>query len=87
MPRYFFNVRNGIGFVADDEGMELSGLEAARAVALKGARSIIVDEVLEGRLDLDGAIEVVDEAGNRLLTMTYRQAVSGREADQQRNLA
>ena len=77
MPHYYFNVRNGIGYVQDDEGKEMPDLDAARAEAIKGARSIIASEVLEGRLDLEGAIEVADSGGQRVLRITYREAVSG----------
>ena len=63
MPRYHFNIDNSIGYLADEEGRELAGPEEARSEALKGARSIIAEEVLQGRVDLRGRLEVVDRAG------------------------
>jgi hypothetical protein len=76
MPRYFFNLKNSIGDVKDHEGLVMSDLDAARAEAIKGARSVIASEVLEGRLDLAGHIDVTDEKGALVLTVTFQEAVS-----------
>ena len=38
MPRYFFHVRIGRELTRDDEGIELPGIDAAVAEALKAAR-------------------------------------------------
>lgn len=75
MPRYRFNVDNGTGFVADEEGRELADLDAARAEGLKGVRSILAEDVLDGRLDLEGRLDVVGEAGEILLTISFADAV------------
>ena len=75
MPHYHFNIDNSIGFLADEEGRELSGLDEARAEALKGARSIIAEEVLQGRVDLRGRLEVVDRSGKVLMTIAFSEAV------------
>lgn len=75
MPRYRFNVDNGTGFVADEEGRELADLDAARAEGLKGVRSILAEDVLAGRLDLEGRLDVVGEAGEILLTIRFAEAV------------
>lgn len=77
MTHYHFNVHNGGGPVPDEEGRELSGPEVARMEALKGARSIIADEVMQGRLDLSGRIEVTDADGRLLFIVRYSEAVSG----------
>lgn len=76
MSLYYFNVRNGIGLVEDEEGCELASLEQARAEAVRGARSIIADEVLQGKLDLSGSIEVLDEAGELLFALSFGEAVT-----------
>lgn len=75
MPLYHFNIDNSIGFLADEEGRELAGPDEARAEALKGARSIIAEEVLLGRLDLRGRLEVVDRGGKVLMTIAFSEAV------------
>jgi hypothetical protein len=75
MPRYRFNIHNGIGFVEDEEGRELPDLAAARAEAVKGIRSILAEDVAEGRVDLRGRIEVLDEADAPVLTIAFGDAV------------
>jgi uncharacterized heparinase superfamily protein len=75
MTLYRFNLYNGIGFVPDEEGRELPDVEAARGEALKAARGIIADEVLQGRIDLNGRIEVLDGEGPPVLTVPFADAV------------
>ena len=60
MPLYYFNLYNRIGFVPDEEGRELPDTGAARTVALNGIRSVLAEDVLAGRLDLAGRLEIVD---------------------------
>ncbi len=60
MTRYRFHLWNRIGPVRDDEGKELPDLEAARAEAIASIRSLLSDEVKQGRLDLRGRIEITD---------------------------
>lgn len=79
MPRYHFNIRNGHGFTPDEEGLELSSHQDARMQAISGARSLISAEVLEGRLDLCGQIEVTDDDNDEVLTVSFRDAVDFRE--------
>ena len=74
MPHYNFHVRDGAGFAEDDEGVELADDEAARLVALVGARSLMVTELQGGTLDLSSSIEV-DRDGEPLFTVTFDNAV------------
>ena len=76
MARYFFNVRNGQGLTPDEEGRELADVEAARVAALADARSMLSAEVMDGRLDLGGRIEIEDADHNPVLTVDFREAVS-----------
>jgi hypothetical protein len=75
MPRYHFNIHNGTGFTPDEEGRELADLDVARAEGLKGARSILAEDVMKGHVDLKGKLEIVDEAGTLLLTIPFTEAV------------
>ncbi|HYI64629.1 MAG TPA: hypothetical protein VEW71_07065 [Allosphingosinicella sp.] len=75
MPRYHFNIHNGIGFVADEEGRDLADLGAARAEGIKGARGMIADDVLSGVVDLNGRLDVTDADGKLLLTIPFAEAV------------
>jgi hypothetical protein len=76
MTRYHFNIRNGDGFIEDEEGRELAGPDVARAEAVKGARSLIADGILQGRLDLSGTIEVTDAKGEPLFAIAFAEAVT-----------
>ena len=76
MPRFYFHVCDGTGFIEDEEGRELADFEAARAEAIKGARSIMADDLQRGQLDLSSFIEVEDDAHELLLTLTFAEAVA-----------
>lgn len=75
MPQYFFHVRNSTGYMLDEEGQELAGLEAARDTAVSAVRSIISEESKVGLVDLRGRVEVFDEAGLILLTLPFSEAL------------
>ena len=75
MPTYFFHIRGGALDAKDGEGLVLPDLAAARAEALRGARSLIAADVLEGRLNLIDRIEVEDEDGRLVLTLPFVAAV------------
>ena len=75
MACYHFNIHNGAGITSDEEGQEFGDAEAARTEALKGARSLIAADVLEGRLDLSGRIEVTGDDGNLLFIISFAEAV------------
>jgi hypothetical protein len=77
MPRYFFNIFNDSTSL-DDEGRDLPDLEAARAHAIAGARSLMSDTLKEGRLVLSHHIAIVDERGELLLDVTFGDAVEVR---------
>ena len=78
MPRYFFNVYDDI-IAEDEEGSELPNLAAARLTALKGARDLISEQVRRGYFVLSHWIDVVDEQGEKVLTVTFREAVDIKE--------
>jgi len=66
MPRYRFHVLNDTSYALDEEGTELSGLEAMRARATKILGEIIAEELNEGRSTIHLAIMVDDEDGERV---------------------
>jgi hypothetical protein len=74
MPRFFFHVHDEADFI-DEEGIELADAEAARAAALAGARALMCDQVKLGQLNLHHRIEVEDEAGGAVLSLTFAEAV------------
>jgi hypothetical protein len=75
MPRFYFHLHDRFGAVPDPDPRELADLEVVRAQALKGARSIICEDVSEGRVDLTGRIDVLDEAGQLVLSLPFSEAV------------
>jgi hypothetical protein len=75
MPLYFLHVFNRTGCSRDEEGMDLPDLAAARVAAVEGIRSILQDEVGHGMIDFEGRVEIEDEAGAVLATVSYAEAV------------
>lgn len=75
MPRYYFHICNGTGFVQDEEGLELPDLDAARAEAVRSARSIMASDVQRGMLDLSSFIEIEDENQRLVQTLGFQEAV------------
>lgn len=75
MPFYRFNIHNGNGLTQDEEGRELPHVAAARAEALTGIRSILAEDVLKGRLDLRGRIEILDGGDAVLLAIGFAEAL------------
>ena len=78
MPRYFFHVYDDI-VAQDEEGQELPNPAAARLKALQGARELIAEQVKHGHFVLSHWIDVVDEQGEAVLTLAFRDAVDIKE--------
>lgn len=75
MERYHFNLHERSGFVQDEEGRELPGMAEVRSEALKGVRSLVAEDAIQGRIDLSGRVEVVDSEGRAVFTLTFSDAV------------
>jgi hypothetical protein len=78
VPLFFFHVYDDI-ISHDDEGVDLPSLAAARLQAISGARDICAEQVRHGHLELSHWIDVVDESGAKVLTLTFREAVDVRQ--------
>jgi hypothetical protein len=76
MPLFFFHMCNGNGFIEDEEGQDLPDAAAARAAATREARSMMMDELRSGELDLSSFIEVEDAAHAHLFTLHFHEAVA-----------
>lgn len=75
MPRFFLHLVDDVG-APDEEGVELSDLDAARARAIGEARALIGESVrTDGRIVLGHRIDIEDEAGRRLDSVYFRDAV------------
>jgi hypothetical protein len=75
MPRYYFHIFNSTSTVEDEEGLELPDLQAARAQAITGIRSVLSTEILTGVFDLRGRIDIADAEGKVVETVRYKEAL------------
>lgn len=75
MPRYYFNLFDD-SVAVDDEGLELPDIAAARAQAIRGARSLIASQAEQGRICLNCRIEVEDENRRPVLILPFTEAVT-----------
>jgi hypothetical protein len=75
MPRFFFHLFDDLD-VPDGEGMDLPDHATARARALMEARVMAAQAVRQGRLNLEHRIEVTDERGAIVVTVSFGEAVS-----------
>ena len=74
MPRFFFHLYDGQE-ILDEEGLELSDAAAARLCARKQALVSASLEVLDGHLTLGHRIEVRDESGDSVFSVTFGDLV------------
>lgn len=74
MPKFFFNLRDDVS-INDWEGKELADVATARELAVRHARGIMSEDVKDGRLVLKDEIEVVDEQGEPVLMLRFRDAI------------
>lgn len=75
MPIYRFNLFDDVS-VPDDDGRTLDHDDAAFAYAVASLRSLAADDMRQGNLNLDDRIEIRDEAGGLVGTVTLRDAVA-----------
>jgi hypothetical protein len=75
MPRYFFNIRSGDDYLADDEGDECPTLQAAGTRAVVGAKELIVDLRSAQRRPEDTSFEITDERGRLALRIPFSMAL------------
>ena len=81
MARFYLHLFNSLGFVPDREGKELPGLAAARDDAVISIRSIIAEDVKQGRVDLRGRIEIANATQEVLAVVPFTDAVNLRLKD------
>ena len=77
MPLYFFNVYND-DITLDPEGAELADAQAARAYAVKAARSLAAETVTRGHIAGHHRIEIVDENREPVDSVRFDEAVDFR---------
>jgi hypothetical protein len=74
MPRYFLNLYND-DVTVDEEGVELPNLDSAWDSAIRNIRDIMKGDIDDGRITLAHRIEIVDEFGRILRTVSFSEAV------------
>jgi len=77
MPRYFFNLYNDVTAL-DEEGVELPDLAAAEAHGICETRTMAAVSVKEGHIDFNHRIDIADEHGAVLRTISFADAIAVR---------
>lgn len=76
LGKYFFHLTERERMIADEEGLTLSGDEAARAEAIKQIRSIVAEETREtGVIWLSRHIDVADGKGTIVARVGFGDAL------------
>ena len=70
VPRYHFNIHDGV-CLADADGIELPGWQAARLEAIRRAGAVLQDDAQSVAVGEDWRIEVTDGTGLILFQMTF----------------
>jgi hypothetical protein len=68
MPRFYFDVREGATFLADEDGFEFPGLDEAEQEAIQAVVSMGKDRLPRGDTR-EVTVEVRDEHEKRVLTV------------------
>ncbi len=75
MARFHIHLFNDAD-IWDEEGQLFPDLDAAEREAVRSARDVIAEHVRSGRIiRLDHRVEITDEGGVRLKTITFGQVV------------
>jgi hypothetical protein len=76
MPRYFLHQRDGVDEILDPDGTQFETLDELRRSVLAGARDLMSADVKQGKLDLRYRIDAENEAGQLVLSIPFKEAVS-----------
>ena len=71
MPHYYFDCTDGQRFVLDDEGIDLSDRDAARALARALAKGLMEASRPSIRDWSGWAVDVTDEAGEPVMSVPF----------------
>ena len=75
MTTFYFHMRDSDGLVEDPDGSELVDLEAAIEEAKAAARALVADRIQRNKRLRPTTIEITDEKGNVLHTVTFREVL------------
>ena len=74
MTRYFFNIRSGQTYLADEHGADCPTLQAAAARAVGGARELLKELHASRRAPEMTAFEITDQRGRLCLRIPFTLA-------------
>lgn len=80
MPRFYFHIFDDTVSM-DEAGQVADDLEAARVIALDGARELVCEQVRRGYLNLENYIVLADEQGEELCRIEFREAFTVQRND------
>ncbi|RSV33277.1 hypothetical protein CA234_22745 [Sphingomonas sp. ABOLE] len=75
MQRYFFNVHDQNGSLIDPEGTVCADLDAARRTAIHSVRSILAEDLVQGCIDMNGMVDVLDAGGGLIESIAFAECV------------
>lgn len=75
MVRYYFHLRDGVERLLDPQGADVDDPAQLARMALKEARAVVAQEALEGEINLQQRIEIEDEGGNLVHSLSFADAV------------
>lgn len=79
MPRFFFTVISGKNALDDLEGSDLPSLDRAIEEALKDARALMSEAILQGRDISEGCIIIRDKQQEVLKVVRFADALDREE--------
>jgi hypothetical protein len=75
MARYYFHVRDGGNTIEDQDGIELSGLEAAASQCRRIIEEVLGEDAFREEVGVsDRQFEIVDALGRPVLTVPFRES-------------
>ena len=75
MPRFYFRFCDG-DELPDHLGIEFTDIQTAKSEAIQGIRSLVSDLARQGRVPVSERVEIEDESGKRVLTVSFGEALS-----------
>jgi hypothetical protein len=75
MPIYFFHTKEGDQVINDPEGIERPHMAAVQKAAIQWASSLIAEAVGNGDANYHCRINVEDESGRSVMTVTFASHV------------
>ncbi|MBB4403583.1 MULTISPECIES: DUF6894 family protein [Rhizobium/Agrobacterium group] len=79
MPRFFFTVISGKSVLDDQEGSDLPSLDRAIEEALKDARALMSEAILQGRDISQGSIIIQDKQREVLKVVRFAEALDRKD--------